>query len=703
MSLRGRPGVPGARGPRATPRSSSRPARPASAAGASRIPEPIPLSHPAMRAALIVAFAGVIASVTYTLFETDVWQHLLVGKAISQLGHVPTTQLWAWPSHGDPEVNSAWLFRAMIWQVWSLGEVWGLYAWRWATTLVAFGALWAAARAMGARGFAALIVPVACVLVYRTRSQIRPETLVAVLLALVVWILETRRHGGRDRTAWLPLIALVWANAHLSWFLGMVMIGIHWLAAQIAARRRRPGDPASEPSPNRLLIVALASLAVSFLNPFGWRALWQPFDFALNWRGEPMFQAIGELQRLPLQALKWSGVAILLVLWPLLLVWRGVRRGWDLVEVLVCLVFVPLACSSVRFLGYLSLVALPYLARDLDAWVSARRWPAWSAPPWRRAALAGAACVTLGWQAWSAGGTGIGVGLDMRYVPERACDFMAAHAVRGRGFNHFHVGGYMLWRFWPERERLPFATIHPEALRREDRLGYEAARTDTAGWRALDGRHHFDYALLYRRQLGGDVLLDVLDADPAWALVFLDDVGAVYVRRDGPLAAIADSFAYRAAPGGKSAIGALGRACERDTALRALAVVDLTRQATGSPNNAMTNSVLSTLLMMGGRLGEAEARLRQALAVDPELPRAHERLGMIALADGRPRDAVRELERALDERPVPGGVHYNLGRAWQQQGEPMKARAQFRAELKREPGHVGALEALRALDAGAAR
>jgi Flp pilus assembly protein TadD len=709
VSRRGRPGPSGntgssaARGPLAKPHRDSRPKRPAPTPAGPARPTTIPLSHPAMRAAVIAAFVGVVLSVTYTLFETDVWQHLLVGKAIWQLGHVPTTQLWAWPSLGDPEVNSAWLFRALIWQVWSLGGVWGLYAWRWVTTLAAFAALWATARVMGARGFAALIAPVACALVYHTRSQIRPETLVAVLLAAEVWILETRRHGGRDRTAWLPLIALVWANTHLSWFLGMVLIGIHWLAAQLAALRRKPGDTGPGPRPNRLLLVALASLAVSFLNPFGWRALWQPFDFALHWRGEPMFQAIGELQRLPLHALKWGGVAFVLVLWPLLMIWRGVRRGWDLVEVLVCLVFVPLAWSSVRFLGYLSLVALPYFARDLDAWVSARRWPAWSAPPWRRAALTVAACVAIGLPTWSPAGRGIGVGLDMRLIPEHACDFMAAHGVRGRGFNHFHVGGYMLWRFWPERERLPFATIHPEALRREDRLAYETARTDTAGWRALDGRYRFDYALLYRRQLGGDVLLDVLDADPAWALVFLDDVGAVYVRRDGPLAAIADTFAYRAAPAGKRAIGALGRACERDTALRAVAIAELERQSAGSPLHAMTNSVLATLLMTAGRLGEAEARLRQALVADPELPRGHERLGMIALADGRPRDAVRELGLALDEPPVPPGVHFSLGRAWERLGEPAKAREEFRAELKLQPGHAGAVEALRALDAGAAR
>lgn len=670
------------------------PRRGTAAARAEPRPDP---TEPAMRAATLVALAAVLASVTFRLFETDVWQHLLVGKAIWQLGRVPTTQLWSWPSYGDPEVNSAWLFRALVWKFWSLGGITGLFAWRWITTLLAFGALWMAARAMGARGFAALVAPVACALVYRTRSQIRPETLVAVYLALEVWILETRRHGGPDRTAWLPAIALAWANTHLSWFLGPVLIGIHLVAAAVAAWRR-DAAPGAAPKPMRLLLVLLASLALSFANPFGWRALWQPFDFALHWRGEPMFRAIGELQRLPLAALQWSGVAVVMVLWPLLLLWRGFRRRWDLVELMVALAFVPLAWSSVRFLGYLSLVALPYLARDLDAWVAARRWPAWTAPPWRRAAFVSAAIVALALPPLAARATGFGIGLDTRFVPERACDFIAAHGIRGRGFNHFHVGGYMLFRFWPERGRLPFATIHPEALRREDRLAYEAARTSVAGWRALDRRYRFDYALLYRRQLGGDVLLEALDGDPAWALVFLDDVGAVYVRRDGPSASVADSFVFRAAPAGRAGIGALGRACERDTALRARAIAELARQAQGSPRNAMANSVLATLLMMSDRMTDAERALRDAMAADPDLPRAHERLGVIALATDRPREAVAEFERALAERPLVPGLHYRLGTAWERLGETAKARDQYRAELARDPGDALALEALRALD-----
>jgi len=313
-----------------------------------------------------------------------------------------------------------------------------------------------------------------------------------------VWILESdeighmavdpRQHDERDPRRPVRPAVPAWVNSHMSYFVGLALIGIHAAAALIAQSRRGPRDGGAEPRPGRLLLVGLAALAASFLNPLGWRAIWQPFDFALHWRNEPMFAAIGELQHLPLEALGWPGVPFLLILWPLLIVWRAFRGRWDLVELLTFAVFAGFAWSSVRFLGYLALVGLPYLGRDLDAWVGAHRWPGWSAAPGGRAVLVSTVCVALVLPALSATGTGLSVGIDDRFVPEHACDFMAAHRVRGRGFNHFHFGGYLLWRFWPDRERLPFATIHPEAMRREDRLAYETARTDTAGWQALDRR-----------------------------------------------------------------------------------------------------------------------------------------------------------------------------------------------------------------------
>src|SRR5262245_61835535 len=317
-------------------------------------PRPAALSHvslrsPAMIAAALVAAACLAFSVSCKIYDPDVWQNLVVGKAIWQLHRVPTTHLWSWPTYGEPEVNWTWGFSALIWPLWEHGGVWGLFAWRWCTTLLAFGLLWAAARAMGARGFMPLVVSVACGLVWRGRSQVRPETLAAVLLAAMMWILESRRHGGRDRTPWLVPLAWIWANAHNTYFLGLALIGMHGLDDVLARRPVR-----------RLLWAGLAAVVISFVNPFGWRALWQPFDFFLHHRNEAIFRSIGEMGPID-WSIQWRGLAILFAAWPVLALVRMRRGRRDLVEVLLCLMFSGAALGAQRFVGLYALAAAPYV------------------------------------------------------------------------------------------------------------------------------------------------------------------------------------------------------------------------------------------------------------------------------------------------------------------------------------------------------
>ena len=97
---------------------------------------------------------------------------------------------------------------------------------------------------------------------------------------------------------------------------------------------------------------------------------------------------------------------------------------------------------------------------------------------------------------WSAPSLPLGIRLRPLWYPERACDFMAANGVRGRGFNAFDLAGYQLYRFWPERERLPFIDIHQTGTRADrDALRATARRRVRVG-ASLDARHRFDYALL---------------------------------------------------------------------------------------------------------------------------------------------------------------------------------------------------------------
>ena len=609
----------------------------------------LPLRHPALLLAALVAAACIAYSVTWRIDDTDLWQHLLVGKAIWALRSVPRVDLWTWPAWGSRDVDYAWGFEVLAWPFWRLGGVAGLFAWRWLTTLLAFALLWLAARRMGARDFAPLVVLAWFALVYRQRSQVRPESLVAVLLALELWILAAWRRRPVPRPAWrdpvfaLPLVLLVWANVHLSVLLGLALAGFHLLAAQLEPGRDGADARAAR---RRLGLATLAALAATLVNPFGFDALAQPFEYLAVWRHELVYRSIVELRPVTWAANLRNGLPVLVVAWPALLLWRWRARGLDLAEALACILFTALGLSSHRFLGFYAVVAAPHVARDLADWVAARRWPAWSAPPARRALLAGAACVALGLPEWSLPVPRPGVGVEWTSVPVAACDFMRTAGVRGRGFAPFEYGGYLLWRFWPDRARLPFLDIHQTGSR-EDRRLYAEAFLGRAGWRALDARYRLDYVLLPREQAPGTRVLDELDADTTFALVFADDVAALFVRRAGPLGTLADSAGYRALPAGHEGVDRVAQAALADPALRARVEAELARRIAGSRWNASASMAAAWFAALDDRPDAARRHLERAIAVDPRLPGAHFRLATLAAAGGRIAEARREYRREL--------------------------------------------------------
>ena len=601
--------------------------------------------------ALAVATLCVLAAVTYRIYDPDLWQHLVVGRVIWSTHHVPRTELWSWPTYGAPDVPPSWLFRALLWPFWAAGGVTGVFAWRWLTTLAAFTLLWATARRAGATGVAPLLALVWAALIWRQRTQARPETLAAILLAAELWVLESRRRpgrGGRD-PAWAVVpIVVVWVNAHISYFLAFV-IGGGYLFDDLLHRRAR-GAPRR---PGALALALAAAGVAGLVNPSGWRALAQPFVYLLVESHQPIFHSIGELSPVNWSFNLRNGLPAFLALFALLAVRRARRRGVDAAELTIAGVFLPQALASQRFLGYFAVAAAPFLARDLADAVAALRWPAALHPPLRRAALAALACAALTAPELARPGMSLGFGLVPNQYPERACDWVAAHGVRGRAFNTFAEGGYLLWRFYPDRGRLPFMDIH-QAGTPDIRYHYVYALQDSNAWRDLDRRWRFDWVMLPRDLPASPNLLDFLDADSAhWALVFADDPAALYLRRDGACAAEAARAGYRLLPAGGAALGALGERCARDAAARAALASDLARAVAGSPWNARALSLVANLALQDGRYAAAVDDLQAARRRLPDLNTAWLRIGIARLHSGDPRGALAAFAR--ERRANPGG------------------------------------------------
>lgn len=88
------------------------------------------------------------------------------------------------------------------------------------------------------------------------------------------------------------------------------------------------------------------------------------------------------------------------------------------------------------------------------------------------------------------------------------------------------------------------------------------------------------------------------------------------------------------------------------------------------------------ILQDAGDAGRAADHFRQALALDPGVPKAHNNLGVALMRLGRPRDALVEFQREAALHPWNADAHYNLGLYARDQGRPDEAVAHWERAVR---------------------
>ena len=88
------------------------------------------------------------------------------------------------------------------------------------------------------------------------------------------------------------------------------------------------------------------------------------------------------------------------------------------------------------------------------------------------------------------------------------------------------------------------------------------------------------------------------------------------------------------------------------------------------------------------KLGEVEAELRKAAALDPPFPDARVALGDFDADQARYTDAIKEYREAIRLQPDFATAHYRLGQAYRRAGDKERARDEFDAyeRLRKPPG-----------------
>lgn len=389
-----------------------------------------------------VTIAATIALFTFffcgqSIADPDIWWHLRDAQILMQQHHWVRVDQFSYTVAGTPWVNSEWLSELVFYGIWRLGGVAALFVgYVVIVELLMIGILALAYRASDSIKASALAGAVAVVLAV---VNFGPRTILfgwACLLALMFVLWKLMRTG--DAPLWtVPLIFLLWVNLHGSWLIGLVVFGIvagsgfvpgTW--GKIIAERWTPVQR------RKLLLTVAAIVPVLFVNPYGYKEVFYPFDLAF--RQKLNVEHVVEWASLNFHESRGKIVCGLLLL--LFLLALAGRRQWKLAEVGMVAFGLYLSLTYVRFLFPAAILIAPVLARQMDFLPPYHKKVD---KPWLNAIFS-AALLAVVLHRWP---TTQKINEDLaKKMPLGGVHYLQTHIATGdRVFNHYMYGGWMIW------------------------------------------------------------------------------------------------------------------------------------------------------------------------------------------------------------------------------------------------------------------
>lgn len=427
------------------------------------------------------------------------------------------------------------------------GEPW--FAWEWLSDVI-FSALHSSSGLQGIALFGIVAAVLYCGLIFRhmvwrganmfvaiplvllgfgaatVHLLARPHLFTLVLVPAVAWLIQAdlRRPGPR---IWaLVGLALLWANLHGGWLALIALLALTavGLAAESLLGKRQ------WKLVRRYCLLALACLAVSLVNPYGWRLhahIWQYLnaDWIKSLVGEfrsPEFR--GETMAAYEFILLASGVAAGAQL---------LRR--EIVAPLWILFWAHSSLESGRHIPLFVAVALPFLAAEIqrawDAWAEGRRrnsvagilnaLAAESAPNLTRTSLWPGAVLALtvaGFLPLKSAG-----GFPSERFPVKLVNQQRDRIAGARIFTEDQWADYLIYRFSPGLK--VFFDGRSDFYGKDLTLEYCRMMDAQPDWERLLDKYRFD-AVLIRPKMA---LAAVLKVSPRWRVVQDDGWAILFV------------------------------------------------------------------------------------------------------------------------------------------------------------------------------
>ena len=523
------------------------------AAGKSRL-------RPIHVGALLACWLLLVVAVRFAepVQDSDLFWHMAYARQMIASGSpIPDHTAYSWTPASNQLVYCAWLGELVLYGVWNVAGLAGMFALRYAVVLAVLAMAWHYARVRGvpASPVTGLLLMLLALASY-VGTLTKPECFSLLLLNATTYVYFRARdedRAGRPAARWLfavPVIVAVWANTHG----GFVLLAGLLLATAVGETINRRVSPACALSPRayRQLLTAWALCAVAVcLTPYG---IEYPRQLLAS-------LSLGAAAR---PDTDWNSAH--LTIWAPQMPWTTFVAYFGIMGALGVALAAGVARRAPRgarldaALILANLVYMvPYVAgpvRTTYAWpavfvYSCVHWLAQTdaltpstTPSRARRALATACLavlIALGGATIHAARNrpydGSWLGFGTGYVnPVVEAEFLDRHDLGPRLYNIFDAGGYLLWRLAPRYQVMVDARSFPYLSWFDDQYRFTLGASFDDFLKKYPA--HTAIIDLAKRECVRNFL-----RAPDWRVAFYGPTAAVFVRKDVALPATASGFA----------------------------------------------------------------------------------------------------------------------------------------------------------------
>lgn len=545
------------------------------------------------RLIVFVLFASVFTMAAGAITDPDFWWHLRTGQLIFETRAVPHADPFSFTAHGAQWVAHEWLTEVLIYAIYRIAGWGGLAAAFALATAAAVGLSHLRALRRGAHPFVACAATLLGALAVAPVWGVRPQMISFLFASVFVFVLDDYMRGdqltaravrdsdyGADnhegdryhkrpdaarRRLWLLVpLALVWANMHGGFALGLALVALACAGVALDELLRRGENESRDARghaefENRdsargrdeakysdaarggdrrarawgrvrpLCLVFAACAAVVAVNPNGARLYAYPFETLashamqrniIEWFSPDFHQPYAHA----FAALLFATFAVL-ALSP-----RRLRTS----ELLLLCVAAYASLRAWRNIPLFAVVALPPLAEHASLFIKERLRASRSPLRTENATMTRRlvmnvlllVCAPLALCAARVAGVARAQSsVEAEKFPARAVEFLRGHEESERTFNEYGWGGYIIWKLYPERRVFVDgrADVYGDALFEK----YLGAVGGGRGWRATLAEYDVRAVMVKPDAPLASLLAD----DAGWRKVYEDEQAVIFFKR----------------------------------------------------------------------------------------------------------------------------------------------------------------------------